>query len=388
MFGKVHKTIIYVNFAPYENAGRILDYLLLRFERVILFSFNFHTLSKSQSTSTLAIYENKKIVQTRPLFQTPAPPNLAFILLPIRSLVIFLQIIWHSLYLKGKFGTIDEYFTVNAFTAWTGNILRSLGLVKKTRFWIWDYYPPVDKNMIVSFMRWLYWKFDDPASRQSDSISFLNRHLKELRQEIGVLPKSDNHPIVEIGTDPVKSTSKNKISKTVQIVFLGVIKKIQGLELFYDAANKIASLYPNTVLHVIGGGPDMEYFKKRSKDCPLKTVFHGYIKDENKVNAIISRCHIGIAPYIPDESNCMYYSDPSKIKRYMNYGLPVITTNVFDFSQEIKKNKVGIVISYTPTSLFYAIKLIIEKYSLYQYNSYLLAKKYSYKKLYEKIFTD
>lgn len=382
----LQQAIIYVNFAPYENAGKILDYILSTYRTVLLFSFNFHHLGINQKPSTLSIYRNGKIAGHYPLFQTPTAPQLAFILLPIRSLVIFLQMIFHTVRLRKKYGPYGIYFTVNAFTAWSGNVLRSLGIVKKTIFWVWDYYPPVHKSKITMFMRWLYWLFDKPASLQADKTVFLNKRLEDLRKTIGALPKTANYPVIPIGTNPLKR-SHRKYS-ALSLVFLGVLKKSQGLDLLFDADKELHRLFPDLTVHIIGGGPDGAHFAKRAKRAHFRTVFHGYIQDDTKVDTIMSKCHIGLAPYIPEESNVSYYSDPSKIKKYIGLGLPVITTNVFDFSKEISRNHAGIIIQYFDKKSFMpAIQHITAHYKDYCNGASRLAKKYYYKKIYPDLFT-
>ena len=382
---KLEKNIIYVNFAPYENAGNILDYLTKHFSIVISFTFNFHKISEGPHQSKLCIYKSKKIVYECRLFQTPTNAPFAFILLPIRSLVIFAQLLFHLVRLKEKFGPYSAYFTVNAFTAWSGNVLRSLGLLQKTIFWVWDYYPPIHDDPIVRFMRFLYWQFDIPATKQADHIVFLNKRLIDLRKALGILPAKVMYPIVGIGTNPI-SEIQEKPKRPVMLAFIGVVKKSQGLDLVYKSANLLTQQFPGITLHIIGGGPDIPLYRKLAASSPLKTVFHGYIQDNNQVNAILKLCHIGIAPYVPDKANVTYYSDPSKIKRYIEMGLPVITTNVFDFSKEVSQSKAGIVIPYKSTSFVQAVQSIMNAYSLYEKNSLLLAGRHRYTITYESLF--
>jgi len=380
-----HKNIIYVNFAPYENAGNILNYLQEHFSTVISFTFNFHRISSNQKQSSLCVYRKKKIVYECPLFQTPTNASVAFILLPIRSLVIFAQLLFHLLRLKEKFGPYSIYFTVNAFTAWSGNILRSLGLVQQTIFWVWDYYPPIHDNAVVRFMRFLYWQFDIPATKQADRIVFLNKRLVDLRKTLGILPKEVSYPVVGIGTNPITSI-RPKTMKPIALAFIGVVKKSQGLDLVYKSADVLAKRYPGITLHIIGGGPDIPYYRNLASSSPLKTVFHGYIQSNKQVSAILKRCHIGIAPYVPDKANVTYYSDPSKIKRYIELGLPVITTNVFDFSKEISLNNAGMVIPYNSKVFVQAVRAIIKKYPVYEESALILGKRYRYTIAYASIF--
>lgn len=374
-------SIVYVNFAPYENAGNILTYIIDKYRTVVSFTFNFHKVSENQQQSRLNIYIHKRIVYTCRLFQTPTNAQLAFVLLPIRSLVILAQLLYHLVRLRKRYGPYNIYFTVNALTAWAGNILRTLKLVRYTVFWIWDYYPPVHNDYIVMFMRYLYWQFDKPASRASDRIILLNNRLGILRRHMGVLPETSTYRVVGIGTKPIKKVGFKSMNTPV-IVFLGVLKKSQGLELLFSSADTIHKLYPSLTFQIIGGGPDEGYYRRLAGTCPVPTIFHGYIEDDKKVNAILNSCHIGIAPYIPDKTNVAYYSDPSKIKRYLEFALPVITTNVFSFSADIKKENAGVVIPYRTESLLNAIKKILNSYTSFQKNALLLAKKHNYQAIY------
>ncbi len=377
------KTIIYINFAPYENTGNILDYILARFQTVLVFSFNFHLLGVRQGPSALRIYRKGEIVKHFRLFQTPAPARTAFLLLPIRSLTIFLQIIFHAVRLRREFGPYDVYFTVNAFTAWSGNILKQLRIVKKTIFWVWDYYPPIDKSKIVMFMRWMYWQFDKLASH-SDSLIFLNHRLEKLRKKIHVLPVTNHYPIVSIGTKIIHTRKKASFS----LLFIGVLKQSQGLDLVLSNTQKLFSTFPTISLHIIGSGPDEEYFKQLAQKSEIPVYFHGLL-DVFSADAkhIIKKTSIGVAPYKPERGNVSYFGDPSKIKNYIGYGLPVITTNVFEFAKEIKKTKSGIVIPYNISSFIRALKKINAEYTEYALNSNRLSKKYDYRIHYNSLFS-
>lgn len=378
-------SIVYVNFAPYENAGKIFDFLLERFDIVVSFRFNFHRLSGSHDNSKLTIYLKGKQLQNQPLYYMPTPPSIAFLVLPVRSFIIFLQILYYLVQIRRKYGVVDMYFTVNAFTAWCGNIAKKFNLVKQTVFWVWDYYPPAHPNRIVRFMRWLYWLFDKPASRETDIVVFLNKQLELLRRKMNILPKDKRYRSIGIGTDPIDKLVQ-KHTDIVSLVFLGVLKKSQGLDLVFDAFEKLEE-NSNIELHIIGGGPDEAYYKKRALTNRLRTVFHGYIADDTKVAGLVCSYHIGLATYVPDKSNVSYYTEPSKIKFYLGAGLPVITTNVFDFSKEIKKSNAGIVIPYRTINLLNAVDTIKKKYPTYQKAASELGKKYYYRKLYNGFFS-
>ncbi len=379
-----NKSIIYVNFAPYDNAGRILDYLKEQFPIVILFSFDFHRLNKRSQSNYLKIFQNGRKIQETKLFKLPTPEAILFISLPFITVLIGIQMLWHILKLKRRLGQFDIYLTVNAFTAWIGNILRSLGIVQRTIFWVWDYYPPGFPNWNIRLARWTYWKFDKISSISSDSTIFLNKRLIELRQQIGVLSTKKNYPIVPIGTN-IGSIS---FAKKHIIGHLGVLKRSQGLDLLFDNLETLTRRIPDLKIEIIGSGPDENHFKSRVKSSQ-QVKFFGFVKNDNSVEKIIRNWSLGVATYIPDTSNAAYWTDPSKIKAYISQGVPVITTSITPFSQEIKKSGAGAVIDYFDRQQFInAVITILKKQKQFKQRAFLLAQEYFYQKLYPKLFTN
>lgn len=388
-----NKSIIYVNFSPYENTGNILDFILKNFENVFSFSFDFHKLQKKEGLNKLRIYKDGKQIYEYSLFQLPIPQSLVFWLLPLRSFLILVQMISFCLWLRIKHGkTIDLYFTPNAFTAWIGNILKIFGVVNKTVFWVWDYYPPYHPDLIIRTMRRIYWYFDKVSTKSSRTI-FLNKRLQELRKAAGLMDPKTNYPIVPIGTNPSFSAKPGN-KKEVKLGFIGVLKKSQGLDLLLENAGLLIKSLPGLSIDVIGSGPDESYFKELAAKCKLKIKFHGLISEDTKegqqqMAAILSRCTIGIAPYVPEESNVSYYGDPSKVKKYLSLGLPVVTTNVFEFSPILEESGAGVIFDYAnPQSFIDAIIKISKNLGSYEKNAQKLSKRYYYENIYPTMFKD
>lgn len=384
MITRQPKTIIYVNYSPYENSGKILTFLLDNFENVYLFSLGFYSLKNKKKYNKLLIYQKGNLKKEHTLLQIPMPVKLFFILLPFRSIITLAQIIFYSLWLRSRYGNIELYFTVNAFTAWIGSILKKMHIVDKTIFWVWDYYPPIHENKIIMLMRYIYWQFDKISS-YSNRVAFVNSRLLDLRKDIGIYQITAKHPIVPIGTDKL-SYKQNKNFQTLTFGFIGVLKKSQGFDIVFKNADALSKKFSDVSYEVIGSGPDEEYFKKIAKKYSIKTTFYGYLEGES-FNDVLKKCTIGIATYIPDASNVSHYGDPGKIKRYLSLGIPVIATNVLEFSKEIKKSKAGIIIDYNnPGAFIDAVNNIMTEYAEYSKNAYKLSQKYYYKKIYPQMF--
>lgn len=386
---KKYKSVVYVNFSPYENTGNILDYILKSFEQAFVFSFDFHALNNKRS-SKLRVYSKNKIIYEKRLFTFPLSEELIFLLLPLRSVLILFQVFWHLLFLRKIINRPVTYFTINGFTAWVGNLLKKIGLVDKTIFWVWDYYPPGHPSLIIRLMRKLYWYFDN-VSVHSDKLVFLNNRLAQLRKNIGVLPSSINYSIVPIGTNPINVKFKKK-EKSLNLAFIGVLKRTQGLDRIFDYDKELTRKYKTTALHVIGSGPDEEHFKKRAEKSLINTIFYGLLSEQRKDEAkkiikILSGCDIGVALYLPEKSNLSYYGDPSKVKKYLSIGLPTITTAVYEFSRDFKKGNAGVLVNYYSNKEFIqAIERIMRSAGKYRRNALNLANKYHYKKIYPELF--
>lgn len=374
-------SIVYLNFTPYENAGRFLDWLVANFQLVILFSFSFHRLNSQNQSNYIRLYQNGKIISQYKLFELPTPEGLLFLTLPLIVVLIGVQTLWHILRFKSWYGKFDYYLTVNAFTAWLGNLLRTFRIVDRTIFWVWDYYPPGYPDWKIRLARAAYWQFDKWSSTQSSATIFLNQRLYSLRQQIGVLADGRTYPVVSIGTNP----GKIKLNEQLIIGHLGVLKQSQGLDFLIDCLPELLKLYPELVIEIVGSGPDEAHFKLRAKTYKC-FKFYGFIKDENKVDAIIQNWTIGIATYQPDKSSPAYWTDPSKIKAYLSQAVPVITTPIATMANEIEQSNSGLVVQYNKNDqLISAIKKIYHNQKKYKLAALELAKRYDYHLLYEKL---
>lgn len=378
------KSIVYANFAPYDNAGRILDYFVDNYYLVLHFSYD-HLRLKKGRRSKLTLYRNGKKVFSKNLIWLRTHPFLLFPSLPFVAIAIFLQTLWYVFIYKEKLGKFDYFLTVNAFTAWTGNILRSLGLVNKTIYWVWDYFPPTHPDIQLRLARWAYWKFDKPSRNFSNKVVFLNKHLKSARKEKTELSDAIKSPIIPIGTNPIDNIPE--LNENIIIGHLGMLKRSQGLDLLFDNLENLQELFPKIKVEIIGSGPEENHFRLRARKFAKIIKFHGYVEKDDDVDKIMRKWSVGIATYMPIPWSEHYWTDPSKIKAYLNQAIPVITTAVPEFAQEIGNRKAGIIVNYYKNQEFVdAIKAIINNRSFFSNNAMDLAKKYNYKVLYPKIF--
>lgn len=379
---KKKSSIVYINFAPYDNAGRILDYLIDNFYIVLHFSYD-HLRLKKGRRSKLTLYKNGKIILNKDLIWLRTHPILLFPSLPFVALAIATQTFFYVYRYKERYVKFNYFLSVNAYTAWLGNLLRFTGLIDKTIYWVWDYFPINYPDIRLRLARWGYWKFDKPSRYYSDEVIFLNKHLESVRKEKNGLSKK-KYPIIPIGTNPSGSIRTNN---KIIIGHMGMLKKSQGLDLLFDNIETLIKIYPTLKIEIIGSGPEENHFRKRAEKFTKFVKFYGYIQKDDDVDKIISSWTIGIATYVPLEWSEHYWTDPSKIKAYLNQGIPVIATNVPEFAKELERNDAGIIVDYYKNQEFInAVKNIINKRNCFANNALKLAKKYDYRNLYPKLF--
>lgn len=178
-------------------------------------------------------------------------------------------------------------------------------------------------------------------------------------------------------------------NKEIILGHLGMLKRTQGLDILFDNLTSLRKNFPKIKVEIIGSGPEENYFRSRARKFTNVVKFYGYVEKDDDMDKLIKNWSIGIATYAPLKWSEHYWTDPSKIKAYINQGLLVITTDVPEFAQEIKNSKAGMVIDYNSDQEFVnAVVKIIKNKKGFANNALRLAKKYNYKNLYPKLFTE
>ncbi len=379
-------TVLYVNYAPYDDSGKILTYLTGTFRTVYHFSLGFHVIGGRRS-NVLMQYERGRPAGTKTYTTLHLPKGFVFLLLPVTAVTTFLHILLVARHIRNRGKLIDLYFSVNAFTASIGNLLKRAGTVRRTVFWVWDYYPPGHGNPVVSIMRSIYWQFDK-LSVQSDTVAFVSRKLKDVWRRAGLLQNSAEYPIVPIGSDrlPYRYTQRYGKKRPLTLGFIGVLKRSQGLDIIFDNADRLTREFGTVRLEIVGTGPDEEYFRGRARDAGMDVRFRGYLPKDT-YNTVLAQCHIGLATYVPDASNVSLYGDPGKIKRYLSLGIPVITTEIPEISGSIAGKGAGSVIRYDrPEELVNAIRKILSDHRNMSRRAYAFGREFDYRRVYPVLF--
>ena len=276
----------------------------------------------------------------------------------------------------------------------SGLVLRRLHLVNMVFSIIGDHFPVQERKQPDTFFSWFYGYADKLAQNHSETVWYFTSRLIDINRNVGVI-KNERIPrlVVPIGIDleMKRNESESAIERT-SVGYIGRLNDEIGMDLVIEAISEIVSIVPDIKLMIIGSGDNDLALKAMAHEKGLddNAVFHGFVSDRDKAKAILSRCAVSIAPYVPGVAYSIQFTDPAKIKEYMECGTPVILTKVPELAGEIDKKKAGFAVDYNKASIADAMLRLLTDDDLwheYRKNISKLAWRYDYVKLYDEAFT-
>lgn len=322
-------------------ADFLRDFLLkYKVKKLCFISHPFHYAPQTRSVARL--YERGK-----PVKEIRAPQIRATeLLLYFKDLILTLAF---ALILKSKF---DIYVGADPLNAFAGIILKRIKFVRFVVFYTIDYIPARFNNTLVNGV---YNFLDKICVEHCDFTWNLSEAMSNVRKSRGI--KKGRQMVVPMGGNFKLVDTRNKLLfDRKRMVFLGHLRRNQGLELIISSLPRIIHEIPNAKLTVIGTGPLENKLKTTVIRLGLEknVEFLGYIEDHAKVEDILSHCAFGLAPYEPSKESFTWYADPGKPKQYLTCGLPIIITRVPLITSEIEIKSAGLVIHYNEDELVYA----------------------------------
>jgi glycosyltransferase involved in cell wall biosynthesis len=229
-------------------------------------------------------------------------------------------------------------------------LLRRLGLVDHVVYYSIDYYPA--KN----FLNKIFIRMDSICFRNADVVWNLSSPIMNARHSNLGIVRASKETIVPLSY-PAKVLTIRAMSDIERwsISYAGVIDELHGLQLLFEALPEVLEHLPNVILRIVGLGPYSDHLKLLTKKLGLEqhVIFHGFLQQPDMLD-LLSRCAIGIAPFVPVPENNATYSDSGKPKLYAFCGLPVIITKVYS-GFLVASNKAGILVDYNVRELAKAI---------------------------------
>jgi len=271
--------------------------------------------------------------------------------------------------------------------AFTGLILKKMLLTKYIIYYSLDYfYPNPRANPLTQLAKKIFVAIDRLCSKYSDLIWNLSARIGQVRylcnRDLKIRQLTVPHPIL------LRQSSKKRCAgENIGLFFCGWIKQGVGLEVLLDALPTIARLHKNVFAVIVGSGPFLSEIEKKIKEKNLTPLVRltGFIPEQEKVAELANRCTVGLALYPDDPYHYIRFTESNKIKRYIELGLPILTTSSNILANEIKEFDAGLVIKYDSRELALTISQLINDQSIVtklQHGVRRLAQKYSIEKTY------
>jgi hypothetical protein len=242
-------------------------------------------------------------------------------------------------------------------------------------YWVGDYFPGND---------WKIRLYEKLKKHYHDAIPvtyYLSDRINS-RMNRGVVQNSFNKKTVAWGMKPLRVG--NKDPHTHWLAFVGVIKPSQNIESILEYLYR----NPSWRLKLIGIC-EKDYYRKLKKiilrySLAKRVWFPNRFVPENRLQVEFEDCLIGLVLYRGCKTQFTWYTDPGKIKTYLEFGLPVVMTDTSSIVKDIVLFHCGEIVK--ERSLEYYIRKVMTNYSYYQKGVQNIIRHYEYVKYYDNRF--
>jgi len=370
------QNLVYVAENQYVNSGYINDYLREKCNNLFTIAFCKKDLKSSKLPYViLSYYRNGKLYKERKvtsiLFIVFSSVRILhpFVYL-MNFFVILCQVIKYRILIKEKI----SFFSTGAMFSVSGLVLRLFRIVGRTVFYVVDYKGRETSGSVLTkkFSVWIglcasfCLRFCDVTAVINDKIS----KKMNISKKVSVIPLGTS-----MTDEPLNRRRKNA---NVRICYCGVIEnKLFGLELIPRLLEKRKDLY----FDIIGSGNGLEKLKKQISS--ERVIFYGFISESER-NSVLLCGDIGWAI---NTSFTAQFSDPSKIKDYLSFKLPVLANTSQAVAPTLQKYGVGEVIDkITVNNILSAVDKIIMNQNEYRKGIRKYNCDFEYHKLLDRLF--
>lgn len=314
--------------------------------------------------------------------KTARTVGLSWLPLPLRILQEYIIDIFVALSAKD---TIEVFIGVNPLNGVVGNIMKSLGIVKKSFFYTADYaYQRFDNQLL----NWVYHFFDRTAVYGADEVwNVSSRIVKEREKQ-----RIDKKKIFLVPNSPSYDVFMGKQNSGVNrydLIIVSHITRAINFPLLLRVIKRLSEKYKKINLSIIGTGPYKEEIKRLANKLSIEDrVFFLGLRDHKNVIEILQNSGIGIALYTNDFP-WTQFGDSMKVREYLACGLPVIMTGVPSTADEVRNSNAGFIIEPTEKEFIDALEKVFSNEVVYQSmreNALALGSRYDITKiLYERL---
>jgi len=187
---------------------------------------------------------------------------------------------------------------------------------------------------ILKIMSPVLFKLFKETLNKCDKLITVNNYGRELYSQY---IEKDKIVIIPQGIDlNLFGYDKNGSNNSSEITLLTVapLVKIKGIEYLIESFKYVLDLYPNTILKIVGDGPELPYLKDMARKLKISNniVFKGFIP-HSQLSAIYKQCDIFVLPSL--------YGGSNAVLEAMASAKPVVTTDTIGLNEIVINAKTG-----------------------------------------------
>lgn len=208
-------------------------------------------------------------------------------------------------------------------------LLKKIGLTNHAIYYCYDYVQSLKESSLFKrivatafyildsrIVKWsdLTWNLTEPIGTVREELAHRHGHAclrqftvrRPLFQKVGITPKLNSNTAV----------------------YMGYLRSNQGAEQIIEAVPLILKHIPDFRLLMIGSGPEEGRLRELAMSIGVgdQVIFHGYVQAGARLIDLLSSASLGLAIYAPSSiSGLRWYIDPSKVRTYIQYYIPVVT---------------------------------------------------------------
>ena len=220
--------------------------------------------------------------------------------------------------------------------------LRMLPIAKPKNIKIVVHFHGLDISSLLKSDRWYRWSLKANL-KQFDAAVVVGRHQAKSLQNLGY-PSEKIH-IIPCGAPASQyKLSKHTPSTNCQLVVVGRLEAIKGVEQTLQAFSRNALNNKNMHLHFLGDGPMRDKIESRSKQLGIANQTHFYgNQNQSFVKEMLSQSHIFLQHSV-NHSNGSSEGFGVSITEACLSGLPVIATRCGGIVDQIEHEVNGLLV--------------------------------------------
>jgi glycosyltransferase involved in cell wall biosynthesis len=333
--------LIFCSFVP-VGLDDYVNYFVANFSSFTYLRWKFPH-GKGDMKSAFIRYKNERKFKEDKIFTLSTLNNkfFYFLFLPFNYAVYFFQALFFLWQRKNN--ALRIFFGINYFCTFCGIMLKKMGRVDFVIYRVMDFFP-LPPSGFYRLLNRVFYVIDKFCLKNADSIWFTTEGHIIGREKNGYFKREEYaYQLIPLAVDLDKFISKEINEKNKHsLVYCGVVSRYHMLDLIFEVISELKNDFSDIKLNLIGSGPDADYYKDsaQKKELQNNIIFHGFMEEDQKFRDLMADNALGVALY-KDEENFMKYTEPAKVKYYLNFGVPALVSDVPVIAREIELARVG-----------------------------------------------